>query len=109
MRRILTDNARRKLWLRHGGGRQRVELDDYTEAANADNEQVLAVDEALEKFSRLDPQRAEVVKLRYFVDLTFEEAAEVMGVSKPTAKRYWGLRSRLAPPKKSARAGERAG
>ena len=90
MRRILTDNARRKLRQRHGGGRQRVELDDDAVATEADD-QVLAVDEALEKFARLDPARAEVVKLRYFVGLTFEEVAEVLGISEPTAKRYWAF------------------
>ena len=89
MRRILTDNARRKLRLRHGGGQQRVDLDDCPEAAIADNEQVLAVDEALQKFAKLDPQRAEVVKLRYFVGMSFQETAEVLGISEPTAKRYW--------------------
>jgi RNA polymerase sigma factor (TIGR02999 family) len=90
MRRILTDNARRKLRQRHGGGQRRVELDDDAVATEADD-QVLAVDEALEKFARLDPARAEVVKLRYFVGLTFEEAAEVLGISEPTAKRYWAF------------------
>jgi RNA polymerase sigma factor (TIGR02999 family) len=90
MRRILTDNARRKLRQRHGGGQQRVELDDGVATTDADD-QVLAVDEALEKFARLDPARAEVVKLRYFVGLTFEEAADVLGISEPTAKRYWSF------------------
>jgi len=90
MRRILTDNARRKHRQRHGGGQRRVELDDDAVATEADD-QVLAVDEALEKFARLDPTRAEVVKLRYFVGLTFEEAAEVLGISEPTAKRYWAF------------------
>jgi RNA polymerase sigma factor (TIGR02999 family) len=90
MRRILTDNARRKLRQRHGGGQQRVELDDNAVATDADD-QVLAVDEALEKFVRLDPVRAEVVKLRYFVGLTFEETADVMGISEPTVKRYWSF------------------
>ena len=90
MRRILTDNARRKHRQRRGGGRQRVEPDDGAVATEADD-QVLAVDEALEKFARLDPARAEVVKLRYFVGLTFEEAAEVLGISEPTAKRYWAF------------------
>jgi len=88
MRRILTDNARRKLRQRHGGGQQRVELDDCA-AAKAEDVQVLAVNEALEKFAQLDPQRAELVKLRYFVGLTIQEAADVLGISEPTAKRYW--------------------
>src|SRR4051794_32179255 len=79
MRRILTDNARRKLRVRHGGGQQRVELEDCTVAITAEDDQVLAVSDALEKFARIDPQRAELVKLRYFVGLTFAEAAEVLG------------------------------
>lgn len=91
MRRILTDKARRKLRLRHGGGQQRAELDDCAEAADSPDEHVLAVDEALEKLARLDPQRAEIVKLRYFVGLSFEEAAQVLGVSEPTARRYWSF------------------
>lgn len=89
MRRILTDNARRKLRQRHGGGLQRVELEDCAAADTADDDQVLAVDEALEKFAQLDPQRAELVKLRYFVGMTIQEAADVLGISEPTAKRYW--------------------
>jgi RNA polymerase sigma factor (TIGR02999 family) len=89
MRRILTDNARRKLRQRHGGGFQRVEMEDC--AATQTGDEILAVDEALEKFSRLDPQRAQVVKLRYFVGLSFEEVADVLGISEPTAKRYWSF------------------
>ncbi len=91
MRRILTDNARRKLRRRHGGGQQRVELEDCAMATTAEDDQVLAVDEALERFAALDPQRAELVKLRYFVGLTISEAAEVLGISEPTAKRYWAF------------------
>jgi RNA polymerase sigma factor (TIGR02999 family) len=91
MRRILTDNARRKLAQRHGGGQQRVELEDGSAAVISADDQVLAVSDALEKLTRLDPQRAEVVKLRYFVGLTFEEAAEVLGISVITAKRYWAF------------------
>ena len=91
MRRILTDNARRKLRMRHGGGQQRVDLDDCATAAESEADHVLAMSEALEKFARLDPQRAELVKLRYFVGLTFEEAADVLGISEPTAKRYWSF------------------
>jgi len=91
MRRILTDNAKRKLRVRHGGGQQRVDLDDCATAADSEADHILAVSEALEKFARLDPQRAELVKLRYFVGLTFGEAAEVLGISEPTAKRYWSF------------------
>jgi RNA polymerase sigma factor (TIGR02999 family) len=91
MRQILTDNARRKLRARHGGGQQRVDLDACAEAAASPDEQILSVDEALEKLARLDPPRAQVVKLRYFVGLTIPEVAEVMGISEPTAKRYWSF------------------
>jgi RNA polymerase sigma factor (TIGR02999 family) len=91
MRRILTDNARRKLRVRHGGGQQRVDLDECATAADSEAGHILAVSEALEKFAQVDPQRAELVKLRYFIGLTFEEAAEVLGISEPTAKRYWSF------------------
>jgi RNA polymerase sigma factor (TIGR02999 family) len=91
MRRILTDNARRKLRVRHGGGQQRVDLDECPTAAGSEADHILAVSEALEKFAQVDPQRAELVKLRYFVGLTFEEAAEVLDISEPTAKRYWSF------------------
>jgi RNA polymerase sigma factor (TIGR02999 family) len=91
MRRILTDNARRKLRLRHGGGQQRVELADCDTAADSEAGHILAVSDALEKLARVDPQRAELVKLRYFIGLSFAEAAEVLGISEPTAKRYWAF------------------
>jgi RNA polymerase sigma factor (TIGR02999 family) len=91
MRRILTDNARRKLRVRHGGGQQRVELDDSATAADSEAGHILAVSDALEKLAKVDPQRAELVKLRYFVGLTFAEAADVLGISEPTAKRYWSF------------------
>lgn len=89
MRRILTDHARRKLRVRHGGGQQRVALEDCATAADSAADSILAVNDALEKLARLDPQRAELVKLRYFVGLTIAEAAEVLEISEPTAKRYW--------------------
>jgi len=91
MRRILTDNAKRKLRVRHGGGQQRVELDDCATASESDADHILDVSEALEKFAQIDPKRAELVKLRYFVGLTFEEAAQVLDISEPTAKRYWAF------------------
>jgi RNA polymerase sigma factor (TIGR02999 family) len=91
MRRILTDNARRKLRARHGGGQQRVDLDACATAADSEADHILAVNDALEKFARIDPKRAELVKLHYFVGLTFAEAADVLGISEPTAKRYWSF------------------
>jgi RNA polymerase sigma factor (TIGR02999 family) len=91
MRRILTDNARRKLRVRHGGGQQRVDLDENATAADSEADHILAINDALDKLAQLDPQRAELVKLRYFVGLTITEAAEVLAISEPTAKRYWSF------------------
>jgi len=89
MRRILVDNARRKRAERHGGGQQRVEMPEIASAVAESDDKVLAVNEALEKFTLLDPQKAEVVKLRYFVGMTIEQAAEALDISERTAKRYW--------------------
>src|SRR6266498_3718151 len=69
MRRILVDNARRKRAQRHGGGQQRVEMPDIASAIIENDDKVIAVNDALEKFARLDPEKAEVVKLRYFVGM----------------------------------------
>src|SRR5687768_8990668 len=91
MRRILVDNARRKRAERHGGRQQRVEMSDIASAALEDGDKVLAVNEALEKFAVLDPQKAELVKLRYFVGMTLEQASEALGISERTAKRYWAF------------------
>ena len=87
MRRILVDTARRKRAERHGGKLERVEMPDIAMAASDD--QVLAIHEALEKFAAKDPQKADLVKLRYFVGMTLEEAADALGISVPTATRYW--------------------
>ncbi len=89
MRRILIENARRKAALRHGGGQQRVDVEDIQIAAELKDDEMLAVNEALEIFAARDPQKAELVKLRYFVGLTVEEAAEVLGISATMAKRHW--------------------
>jgi RNA polymerase sigma factor (TIGR02999 family) len=89
MRHILVDNARRKRTQRHGGGQQRVEVADIASAAGENDDKVLAVNDALEKFATIDPQKAELVKLRYFVGMTIEEAGQVLGISERTAKRYW--------------------
>lgn len=91
MRRILVDNARRKRTERHGGGQQRVEIPEIALAVMETDDRVLAVNEALEKFAALDPQKAELVKLRYFVGMTLEQAAEALGISERTAKRYWAF------------------
>jgi RNA polymerase sigma factor (TIGR02999 family) len=91
MRRILIDNARRKKAERHGGQAERVNLDlDSLElAAGMDDDQLLAVHEALDHLAARDAVKAELVKLRFFTGLTIEEAANVLNLSEPTAKRYW--------------------
>lgn len=91
MRRILIDNARRKKALRHGGQAERIDLDfDSLEmAAGMDEDQLLALHEALETLKAHDAVKAELVKLRFFAGLTLSEAAKVLDISEPTAKRYW--------------------
>ena len=89
MRRILIDNARRKRARRHGGGQQRLDIADLDIAAPGKDDELLAMDEALQQFAAVDKQKAELVKLRYFAGLTSEESAQVLGISNPTAKRWW--------------------
>jgi len=89
MRRILIDRARQKRALRHGGGQQRVDLEEVGLACPGDDDQLLAVNEALDKLAVQRPLESEVVKLRYFVGMTNEEAAEALGISPRTAKYYW--------------------
>ena len=89
MRRILIDQARRKRRIKHGGQLERVPLSDVELAAQAPAEQLLALDEALDRLAALDPIKAELVKLRYFAGLDEEEAAAALGISRATASRYW--------------------
>ncbi len=89
MRRILIDKARRKRARRHGGDQQRVDLADVEVAAPGDDDQLLAVNDALDKLAAQNQLEAELVKLRYFVGMTLEEAAEVLGISARTADNYW--------------------
>ena len=89
MRRILIERARRKAALRHGGGQQRVDIDAVQIAGVLKDDHLLAVNDALDKFAQHDPQKAELVKLRYFVGLKVDEAAEVLGISEMMAKRHW--------------------
>ena len=91
MRRILIDRARRKHTKRHGGTYQRVEYEGFDLAAPAADDQLLVVNEALDKFALEHPVQAELVKLRYFAGLTNEELSEVMGISVSTAKNYWNF------------------
>lgn len=90
MRRILVDNARRKRSLKHGGDREREPLQDVAAQQNGHSQDdVLAISEALEKLRQSEPEKAELVKLRYFAGLTLPEIAEILGVSRATASRHW--------------------
>lgn len=91
MRRILIENARRKGAARHGGGQARLDIQEIEISAAGTDDELLAVHEALDKLAAKDRQKAELVKLRYFVGLTTEEAAEVLGVSVPTVDRWWNF------------------
>jgi RNA polymerase sigma factor (TIGR02999 family) len=89
MRRILVENARRKRTRKHGGGFRRQDPEAAQLAAPEPAEDLLALDEALDKLAAKDPLKAELVKLRYFAGMTIEEAASALGVSAATAKRCW--------------------
>ena len=89
MRRILVENARRKRRTKHGGDLHRVELNKTDVATSATPDKLLSLDDALNKLAREDPAAAELVKLRYFVGLSVEQAAEITGLSRATAYRHW--------------------
>ena len=89
MRRILVDQARRKRALRHGGGQQRVNIEETDVAAPVTDDQLLALNDALDNLATQDPIEAELVKLRYFVGLTTEEAAKLLDIAPRTARNYW--------------------
>ena len=89
MRRILIENARRRKALRHGGGQVRIDIQDVDLSAPAQDDTLLAIDEALSRLAKLDPKKAELVKLRYFIGMTIEETAKTLGISEATSKRWW--------------------
>jgi len=89
MRRILVDTARAKLTTKRGGDRQREVLPDI--AAPADDDELLALDEALRRLAAEDPLKAQLVELRYFAGMTGDQAAEVLGISPSTADRHWSF------------------
>ena len=89
MRRILIDRARRRKALRRGGDQHKVDIDDIEIPAPGSDDEILAVHEVLEKLAARDPRKAELVKLRYFVGLSFEETAAVLSIAVPTAKQWW--------------------
>jgi RNA polymerase sigma factor (TIGR02999 family) len=89
MRNILVDTARRKRREKHGGGRHRVPLDEAVPAPPSNAEELLALDEALSRLGREDPEAAGIVQLRYFAGLSVEEAAQSLGISRAHAYRQW--------------------
>jgi RNA polymerase sigma factor (TIGR02999 family) len=90
MRRILIERARRRRAAKRGSGAEVANVDELEISSPVlDDDNLLAVNEALEKFSAIDPRKAELVKLRYFVGMNFEEAAAALGIAVPTAKQWW--------------------
>jgi RNA polymerase sigma factor (TIGR02999 family) len=89
MRRILVENARRKARLKYGGDHRRVDLDKASPEVEGPACDLLAVHEALDKLAAEDPSKAELVKLRYFVGMSLQEAADALAISRATAARYW--------------------
>ncbi|MBL9168986.1 MAG: sigma-70 family RNA polymerase sigma factor [Verrucomicrobiales bacterium] len=91
MRRILVDRARQKHRIRHGGELERVDLTDVQVATQDKDETVLAMDEALEKLGKEWPEKAEIVKLRYFTGMTHEEISQALNLSETTVRRHWAF------------------
>jgi RNA polymerase sigma factor (TIGR02999 family) len=89
IRRILIEKARRKKRIRHGGSRQRVNLEQALCLTEEVNDPLLTLDEALTRFAELEPVKAKLVHLRYFAGCSIDEAADFLGISRTTAKRYW--------------------
>ena len=89
MRRILVERARKKARVRHGGGLEKMDWEHVTIATEDCDDTVLAIHEALEKLTTESPQKAEIVKLRYFTGLEHQEIAQALGISEPTVRRHW--------------------
>ncbi len=89
MRRILVEHARRRNAQRRGGGQEHLSIEEVDIAAPGRDEELLAVHEAVDRLSAHDPKKSELVKLRFFAGLTIEQAADVLQISEPTAKRWW--------------------
>ena len=100
MRRILVENARRKQAIKHGGLVQRNELHEKLIECHRPPDEILALDAALEQLAELDPEKAELVKLRYFVGLWIPQIADTLGISTRKRRPKMGLCAGLAPPKK---------
>lgn len=91
MRRIIVDNARRRASIKNGGHRQRSDLGAVELTIDAPADDLLALDEALNELAERHPDKAKLVKLRYFAGLTIDEASRAMNISTATAERYWSF------------------
>jgi RNA polymerase sigma factor (TIGR02999 family) len=91
MRRILIDRARDKHRLKRGGGWRRLRLDHIDLSVDEPPEELVALDDALQKLAQADPLCAELVKLRFFAGLTLEQAAKALGIARRSADRYWAF------------------
>jgi RNA polymerase sigma factor (TIGR02999 family) len=91
MRRILIENARRKKTLKYGGDQKRIDLDNAAITVEESPDELIALDEALQKLAVEDSTKADLVKLRYFAGLRIDQAAEVLGISRATAIRHWSF------------------
>ena len=91
MRRLLVDHSRDRARLKRGGGKGRIDLNELNDPARATDEDLLALDDALDRLGRRYPQSAEIVKLRFFAGMTLDEAAEAIGLSLRTANRHWAF------------------
>ena len=92
MRRILIERARRRSAIKRGSGAEQLDIDELEIALPvADDDALLVLNDALEKFARADPRKAELVKLRYFVGMSFEETATALDIAVPTAKQWWAF------------------
>ena len=89
MRRILVDNARRKLRSKHGGDRKRIEFEQVQVASCDSPDELLQIDEVLDRLSEEDETAAEIAKSCYFAGLTVEQSADLLGISRATAYRHW--------------------
>ncbi len=91
MRRVLVDYRRNRARLKRGGGRNRIDLDRLTDRAAATDEDLLALDDAIDSLARHYPEAADLVKLRFFAGMTLNEAAEALRLSPRTANRHWAF------------------
>src|SRR6202035_2771009 len=91
MRRILLDQARRRVAAKRGGAKPRVDLDEVPDIGSGRARERIALDDALNALAKVDPRKAEVIELRFFAGLSVEETAEVLKVSPDTVMRDWKL------------------